>query len=180
MHWMQDGLPLLGARTTVRWLGSTAVEMAIREAEAPFAAATVIIFLEARDMPWMWALGRLRGRRDTVIIRGQLQRAPKVELEALAPKSWSAREALPRVPQEWTAREADSSVDITIYCRDDASLALGQALLDLAKRDGLAVKRLALHPSEPNFQIHISIPAEQRPARDFFKSIQSLADRALA
>ena len=34
MRWMQDGLPLLGSRTTVRWLGSTAVEMVIGDARS--------------------------------------------------------------------------------------------------------------------------------------------------
>ena len=58
MRWMQGGLPALGERTTVRWLGSTAVEMVIREAKAPFSGATLVIFLEPRDLPWMWTLGR--------------------------------------------------------------------------------------------------------------------------
>ncbi len=40
MRWMQDGLPVLGGRTTVRWLGSTAVEMVIRDGKAPFASLT--------------------------------------------------------------------------------------------------------------------------------------------
>jgi len=62
MRWMQGGLPLLGERTTVRWLGSTAVEMVIRDGKAPFASVTLVIFLEPRDLPWMWALGRSRGR----------------------------------------------------------------------------------------------------------------------
>ena len=85
MRWMQGGLPVLGERTTVRWLGSSAVEMIIREGKAPFNTATLIIFLEPRDMPWMWALTRRRGRRDTLIIRGVLNRAPAVEFEALDP-----------------------------------------------------------------------------------------------
>ncbi len=33
-------------------------------------------------MPWMWALGRARGRRDTLIIRGVLRGTPKSEFEA--------------------------------------------------------------------------------------------------
>ena len=70
MRWMQGGLPALGERTTVRWLGSTAVEMVIRDGKAPFAGVTMVIFMEARDTPWMWAIGRSRGRRDTLIIRG--------------------------------------------------------------------------------------------------------------
>ncbi len=92
MRWMQGGadgeaggLRALGERTTVRWLGSTAVEMVIRDAKAPFTEVTLVIFLEPRDMPWMWALGRSRGRRDTLIIRAVLRRAPEFELEALAP-----------------------------------------------------------------------------------------------
>ena len=32
MRWMQGGLPALGERTTVRWLGSTAVEIALKTA----------------------------------------------------------------------------------------------------------------------------------------------------
>ena len=77
MRWMQGGLPALGQRTTVRWLGSTAVEMVIRDGKAPFASATVVIFLEARDTPWMWAIGRSRGRRDTLIIRGCAAPGPR-------------------------------------------------------------------------------------------------------
>jgi hypothetical protein len=34
LRWMQDGLPLLGERTTVRWLCSTAVETAIPQGKA--------------------------------------------------------------------------------------------------------------------------------------------------
>ncbi len=103
LRWMQGGLPALGQRTTVRWLGSTAVEMVIRDGKAPFASATLVIFLEARDTPWMWAIGRSRGRRDTLIIRAVLRRTPKVEFEALDPASWSGRDALPRVPPKWLA-----------------------------------------------------------------------------
>ena len=99
MRWMQDGLPSLGERTTVRWLGSSAVELVIDKGKAQFARAAVVIFLEPRDLPW-WPLSRLRGRRDTLIVRGVLKRIPNVELEALDPSSWSGRDALPRVPKD--------------------------------------------------------------------------------
>ena len=78
MQWMQSGLPVLGGRTTVRWLGSSAIEMVIRDGKAPFASATLVVFLEPRDVPWMWALSRGRGRRDTLIIRGVLRRVPQM------------------------------------------------------------------------------------------------------
>jgi hypothetical protein len=178
MRWMQGGLPALGQRTTVRWLGSTAVEMVIRDGENPFASATVIIFLEPRDTPWMWAIGRSRNRRDALIIRGMLRKAPAVEFEVLDPASWSGRDALPRVPPKWLVHQP-SPGGIVIHYKNAAELTRADALLGLAQRAG-AVRRLSLRRTEPNFQLHVSLPDCRQPARDFFEAVHTLADRALA
>lgn len=180
MRWMQSGLPTLGERATVRWLGSTAVEMVIHDGNAPFAGATVIIFLEARDTPWMWAIGRSRGRRDTLIIRGALRRAPAVEFEALDPASWSGRDALPRVPPKWLVRQPVSPGSIVIHYESDAELTQANTLLALAQQAGLSVRRLSVRRTEPNFQLHVALPDCRQPAHDFFDAVHNLADRALA
>ena len=36
LKWMQAGLPRLGEKATMRWLGSSAVELAIAKAKPPF------------------------------------------------------------------------------------------------------------------------------------------------
>ena len=179
MRWMQDGLPVLGERTTVRWLGSTAVEMAIRAGNAPFASVTLVIFLEARDMPWMWVLGRARGRRDILIIRGALRRVPRLEFEALDTASWSGREVLRRLPLEWSAHQMAERAEIAVYCSDSTSTARAGALLTEAHRDGLDVKRLSVRRAEPHFQIHVALPDQVQPARGFFDSVKAIAGRAL-
>ncbi len=181
MRWMQagsdGGLRTLGSRTTVRWLGSTAVEMVIRDARAPFAGVTLVIFLEARDLPWMWALGRSHGRRDTLILRGNLRKPPGVEIEVLDPASWSGRDALARVPREWPVRNAAGG--IVVHGASGAALEHADALLEFTQHAGLSVRRLSLRGSEPNFQLHVAIPDCRRPARDFFQTVQALAERAL-
>lgn len=179
MRWMQDGLPLLGERTTVRWLGSSAVEMVIQDGKAPFARLTLVIFLEARDMPWMWALGHARGRRDTLIFRGILRALPQLELEALDVTSWSGRDALGRMPPQWQARQAATAGPVTVHCDSDAALAHADALLAEARRAGLTVKRLSVRRTEPHFQIHVAIPDQRQPARDFFGAVRTIAERAL-
>jgi hypothetical protein len=179
MRWMQGGLPLLGERTTVRWLGSTAVEMAIRDGKDPFASATLVIFLEPRDMPWSWAFARVRGRRDTLIIRGVLRRLPAVEFEALDPLSWSSRDAIPRVPSDWLVRQAAAPGGLVVHHTNAAALECADALLELAERAGLMVKRLSVRRTEPHFQIHVSLPDQRQPARDFFEAVQAIAERAL-
>lgn len=179
MRWMQGGLPMLGERTTVRWLGSSAVEMVIRDGKAPFANVTLVIFLEPRDVPWMWALGRSRGRRDTLIIRGLLRRTSEVEFEALDPASWSGRDALPRVPPKWLVRQIESTGSVIVHYESAAGLTQADALLALAQQAGLSVRRLSLRRTEPNFQLHVSLPDRRQPARDFFEVVHTLAERAL-
>lgn len=180
MRWMQGGLPLLGSRTTVRWLGSTAVEMVIRDAAHPFAGLTLVIFLEARDLPWMWALGRARGRRDTLIIRAVLRRAPAVEFEALDPASWSGRDALPRVPPEWLVRGPPARGGLVVHHASAAALVLADNLIALVRHAGKEVRRLSVRRIEPNLQLHVDLPDGRRPAREFFETVRALAQRALA
>jgi hypothetical protein len=174
MRWMQGGLPVIGERTTVRWLGSTAVELVIDQGKAQFTRAAVVIFLEPRDLPW-WPLSRLRGRRDTLIVRGVLRRAPTLEFEALDPESWSGRDALARVPRQWPVRGGG----IAVHHESAAALAAADALLASAKRAGLAVCRLSVRRTEPNFQLHVLLPDRSQPAHDFFETVHKLAERAL-
>jgi hypothetical protein len=179
MRWMQGGLPVIGERTTVRWLGSTAVELVVNQGKAEFARVTVVIFLEPRDLPW-WPLSRLRGRRDTLIVRGMLRRAPSFELEALDPVSWSGRDALSRVPRDWSVRQATAPGDMVVHHETAAALAHADALLGIARRAGLVVRRLSVRRTEPNFQLHVSLPDLRQPARDFFEAVRGLAERVLA
>ena len=179
MRWMQAGLRVLGERTTVRWLGSTAVEMVIRAGNAPFASVTLIIFFEARDMPWMWALGRLRGRRDILIIRGVLRRVPEFGFEALDGASWSGREAFNRLPAEWSAQPIANAGDITVFVSNATAAARAGRLLTEARCAGLEVKRLSVRRAEPHFQIHVDLPEEVQPARGFFEAVQAIAEHVL-
>ena len=179
MRWMQDGLPVLGSRTTVRWLGSTAAEMAIGEACAPFAAVTLVIFLEPRDLPW-WPLSRARGRRDTLIVRGVLRRVPAVELEALDPASWSGRDALARLPAGWAVREDPGRGDLVIHHEGATALERATALTGLGARAGLQVRRLSVRRTEPHFQLHIALPDIGKPAPQFFEALRVLAEAAVS
>jgi hypothetical protein len=177
MRWMQGGLPTLGERTTVRWLGSSAVELVIDQGKAQFAKVTVVIFLEPRDLPW-WPISRSRGRRDTLILRGTLRRAPGFELEIVDPASWSGRDALPRVPREWPVRQA-AAPGVVVHHASPTALARAEALLALAERAGLVIRRLSVRRTEPNFQLHVQLPDRRQPAREFFEAVHALAELAL-
>ena len=178
MRWMQEGLPLLGEKTTVRWLGSTAVELCIRQAKSPFSEVTLLIFLEPRDVPW-WGLSRSLGRRDTIIIRAKLRRAPEVDLEVLAPGSWSSRDALRRITGgEWSRREPASPGAQPIWHKDAAALARADELVAEATRAGLTVRRVSVRRTEPHFQLHLAPPSPETSSKELFQAVRALGERA--
>src|SRR5512142_2639013 len=91
LKWLRQGLPLVGERSTLRWLGSSVVELKIAKAKDPFRTAETLVLFEPRDVIFLWAWARLRGRRDTLMFRSQLSAAPSFELDAFDPKGWTTR-----------------------------------------------------------------------------------------
>ena len=103
LRWLQDGLKLLGEKTNLRWLGSSVVELTIPSAKEPFRQAEVVVVLEPRDVPFLWWYDRVRGRRDLLIVRGQLRRTPGFEFEALDPRCWTTHTIEKQVrSRNWT------------------------------------------------------------------------------
>ncbi len=180
IRWMQGGLHLLCERTTVRWLGTTAVELALVKPKAPFEGVTLVIFLEPRDVPWLWGFSRSRGRRDALIVRGKLRRAPHGDLEALDRSSFAGRDALRHMANErWSVREAAAEGMRPVYYKVEGTLPLADDLLELARAGGLTVRRLSVRRAEPHLQLHIDLPAESAPAADVFAAVRMIGDRAL-
>ncbi|MFI5168259.1 MAG: hypothetical protein ACHQQS_16755 [Thermoanaerobaculales bacterium] len=179
MRWMQAGLPTLGERTTVRWLGTTLVELTIAKAEPPFERVALVVFLEPRDVPWLWALGRQRGRRDTLIVRAGLQHAPADDLELLDRRSWSGRDALRRVGSErWSVREPRSAEELAAFYKFEPTLSLGDSLFTIAREAGMKVRRLATHRGQPNFELHVDLPGLSSSSGEFFAALRTMAERA--
>ena len=169
LRWLQPALKRLGDRTTLRWLGSSAVELVIRDPKPPFKAVTVVVFLEPRDMPWLWALSR---RRDTIIVRGELRAAPHGDLEALDLASWSGRDALRKA--EALPVRADG-----VFASSRQEMEHARELRRLAARSGLPVRRLAVHGTAPHLVLHVDAPPhDEGSPGPLFDSLRELGERA--
>jgi hypothetical protein len=180
LRWMQGGLHLLCERTTVRWLGTTAVELVLSKPKPPFEEATLVIFLEPRDVPWLWGFSRSRGRRDSLILRARLRRAPHGDLEALDRSSFAGRDALRRMASErWSVRESTASGAPTVFYKVEGVLPLADDLLELARGAGMTVRRLSVRRAEPHLQLHIDLPAGSAPAAELFAAVRTIGERAL-
>lgn len=176
LKWMQDGLPLIGQRTTFRWLGTSVAEMGISKARRPFHRLDTLLVFKPRDVFWMTLLALLQGRDDIVIFRAALSTPPLLDLELADPKTWSGRAALHQVAgRGWEATEYHG-----------LRLMAPRGLLGLAREtlDRLALPmqalsgryvRLALRKTAPNLEVHLPLPnPATTDARAYFQSLCDL------
>ena len=175
MAWLQGGLPVLGRRTTVRWLGSSAVELKITEPTAPFRDAEVVFVLEPRDLSWLWAASRARGRRDFLIVRARLERAPRFEVEVGDPSGWTGRHGLDRLdPAAW--REIEwPDVGVRVAHSADADPGELRPRFDALRAASGGVWRISVRRDAPHVEVHVLPPPDDVAASDLFGAFRDLA-----
>ncbi len=177
LRWMQGGLPKVGARTTLRWLGSSVVELAIVDARPPFRRLELLLVLEPRDVPWLWLAARLGGRRDTLIVRAQLSAAPRFEYQVDWAASWTGRRA---IADARARRWIQEPLEAHMLSAPRATLPLSRpraaAALQQARQDHPAIWRLAVRRDFPQLELHLPLPRPSgHDALAFFESVRSLA-----
>lgn len=182
MRWLQAGLPALGPRTTLRWLGSSVAELKIVDARAPFRAAVAMIVLEPRDLSALWALSRGRGRRDFLLLRCDLVRAPRIRADLIDPRAWTARDRRhDDAPFEnettWTAT---SGAGITV--RSDRGVDLGplRSFWERLDRGSGGAWRISVRPLVPHVEVHLLFPALESDARALLTTVRELAEAVAA
>lgn len=179
LAWLQGGLKALGDKATVRWIGTTAVDLGLAKAKAPFESASLVVFLAPRDLPWLWALSRARGRRDTLILRTRLEKPPVADVELLDRASWSGRDALRGMKDErWSVREPVEPGGLAAFYRFDEALARADALWNEARGSGATLRRLSVRRNEPHLELHVDLPAAPLDAAGFFRTVRSLGELA--
>ncbi|MBI5305880.1 MAG: hypothetical protein HY868_27375 [Chloroflexi bacterium] len=175
IKWMRGGLPLVGERATVRWLGSSVAEIKVTKSFAPFRTAEVLFVFEPRDVPVHWLWSRWRGRRDLMIFRAQLDNATRFELEVFDPKGWTTHHTERDVKKKnWTPVPLTAQ-GLEAY-RSGGDNHDAQPLIDLATKAGGKLVRLSVHRTVPNLEVHWLMPdGNQDNANNWFANLKRLA-----
>ncbi len=176
MAWAQSGLRLVGEKTTVRWLGSSVVQLKIQNAKRPFRDVEVLFVLEPRDIAPLWFLARTRGRRDLFIFRSRMHKLPEFEFETFEPTAWSARGRESQLrSQKWQPVSARDP--LVAYAPEAATAA--HRLLDLAMLSGTPLVRLSIQRADPNFEVHWPLAELKKlPASTVFETLRKLGEQA--
>ncbi len=173
LRWLRDGLPSLGARTTMSWIGTTEVTLLMSAANEPFKSVEMRLRMEPREVIPLWALAHARGRRDFFIFRGDLRRYARVEFNLLDEKSWSGQEALGHAtPKEWSQTTLPDGILLTAEGTEAASVAR-QMLANLGPLAG-HVRRVSVRRTVPHVEIHMVTPwLSGMSSTDMFATIKN-------
>ncbi|HEY3310304.1 MAG TPA: hypothetical protein VGK00_01575 [Anaerolineales bacterium] len=175
IKWMQAGLPLIGQKTTFRWLGTSVAQMGITHARRPFLQMDVLVVLKPRDVFWMTIISWFQGRDDILILRGALSTPALVDLEFADPKTWSGREALNKASKRgWDATDYKG----LRLMAPKGLLELATTTLDQLKplTETLSPRyyRLSLRKTAPNMELHVPFPDVRSADSNLF--FQALSD----
>ncbi len=176
LRWLQGGLPLLGRRTTLRWLGSSVVELKIAEPAEPFLDAEVLVVLEPRDVGPMWGWGRLHGRRDFLILRARLDRPPRFEVEVGDRRGWTGRAALQRLALSEWRRDDWADANVQIAHSGGRAPQIARRLWEDFQRSSRGIWRLSVRRTHPHIEVHVMPPdPAQIGAERLFQTFRELA-----
>jgi hypothetical protein len=180
LRWMQGGLPLLGTRTTLRWLGSSVVELKITQPREPFVDAEVLVVLEPRDVGPLWGWGRLHGRRDFLILRARLDRPPRFEVEAGDRRGWTGGDGLRRLSlSDW--QHADwGDANVRIAHSGGSAPEVAHRLWTNLQGVSPGVWRLSIRRTHPHVEVHLVPPdTAQIGAEHLFQAFCELSQTVM-
>ncbi|MGB8645536.1 MAG: hypothetical protein WCF84_09880 [Anaerolineae bacterium] len=180
LKWLQKGLPQLGEKATLRWIGSSVFELKIAKARDPFRSADILVAMLPRDAPLLWGWGYMRDRRDLLIVRGQLRQAPHFDLEARVPRIWAGPNSPPNAALKWTAAQGGVANNMQADYRGRISPYSINRLIVAASLDGLTLVRLAIHGAVPNLEVYFLLPRfDQVSSQRMAASLRQLAEEVL-
>ena len=174
LEWLQGGLPLIGEKTTLRWLGSSVVHLQIEKAREPFRRVEVLVVLEPRDVPPLWLLSRLRGRRDLLIVRTELRSVPQLQVEILDRQAWSTKAVEAEVRQRQWQPVAYDNPPFQAYALPPVTNIAG--LVAVAGAAGLALVRIGVRRTNNSLEVQWRLPSQPASAaRAVFETVERLA-----
>ncbi len=179
LKWLRDGLPLIGEKTTLHWMGSSVMQLKIAKGKDPFRVAETLIVFEPRDVVFLWLLARAQGRRDLMIFRGTLNTAPSFELEVFDPQGWTTHHTERDMQnKKWTRSDVPNAPTLHSYYSGSAGANAVQSLTDIALRAGGKLVRLSVHRDLPNIEAHWLLPdVKSDSAHKLFSSLRQIGEQ---
>jgi hypothetical protein len=175
LEWTIQGLRALGGdQITVSRLGTSGFQVKVAKVQAPFNSIEATILLEPRENLLFWIFNVLRGRADSLVLKGTLRASPRGEIEVMKRGRLTRRVLGDLDEKGWTRQETGSG--LVIACRGNKGQQQADAISHLVKRLSPSLLRLSLSNKAPHFLVSLSLAGlDEQSALLLFSYLQDLA-----
>jgi hypothetical protein len=91
--WCKRSLDPLGGKQAIQWITLHSFRLEVEDLKAPFQSGKLTGLVESLDVPIIWLVNRINGRRDMVLLQLVLRQQPIWGLEVFRTKSVLAGDA---------------------------------------------------------------------------------------
>lgn len=158
--WLESGLTVLGGRGEAGWIGTPAsgARIHITHAEPPFTRLEITLLLARREVPLLWLIDHLRGRRDGLIIRATLRSPRRGEIEVRSAgrgrQTPSTGNAPPSRQAAWTDEQGPWGLSIAWRGKGVEDQLAG--LKPWLERYGAHLQRFSWQNHDPHVQLQMN------------------------
>jgi hypothetical protein len=169
LNWLREGLELLGSQLQAAWIGSAAsgARIVINKANPPFRQLETIFLLESRELPPLWLVNLLRGKRDELIIKAHLRSPRRGEIEVLPAGSRLERTLRRESQPAWQWQQGPHGLHIAY--RGSQGKTLSAAVIPFLQNYGPSLRRFSWRRDKPHLLLHARLAGltDQSPIKFF-------------
>jgi hypothetical protein len=177
---VRDSIQPLGGSATIRWIGRSAFRVEAEKLTPPLARLSISVLLEPWETFILWAVGRLRGRRDWLMAGVTLDAPVRLRFEVYHPQRRGAFQVSREIRERgWREEPLAGWPPLRCAAPDaDGRATAREALNVLGKVD---VWRVALSPEVPQLTVSLPVPSsETRVPLPLFAALPHLAQAVLS
>ncbi len=176
---VRDSIQPFGGTATIRWIGRSAFRIEAEQLTPPFVRLGISVLLEPRETFFLWAFGRLGGRRDWLVIGVTLNGRVGASFEVYHPRRRGATQVAHDIRERgWREEPLAGRPPLLCAGPDADGRALARAVMSAI--GGMDVWRVGLQLEAPHLIVSLPVPAtETRIPLPIFAALSHLAQTVL-
>lgn len=177
---VRESLQPFGGTATIRWFGRSAFRIEAEQLASLFVRLGISVVLEPRETFFLWAVGRLRGRRDWLVTAVTLGGRVASSFEVYHPRRRGAFQVASEIrDKEWRQEPLAGRPPLLCAAPDADGHALAREIMGLLGR--MEIWRVGLRPEAPHLTLSLPVSAtETRSPLPIFAVLPQLVQTVLA
>jgi hypothetical protein len=177
---VRESIEPFGGLATIRWIGRSAFRVEVERPATPFTKLALSVLLEPRETFLLWAVGRLFGRRDWLMVNGTLAGTVKGVFEIYHPRRRGALDSAHEVRSlGWRPGELPGRPELVYAAPGPDGQSLAREVMGALR--GFEIWRVRVRNKDPQLSLSLPVPAaETRSRLPIFALLPQVAQTVLS